>query len=199
MKKIVCLFIFLFAGFANAGVITDLVGDKDCFGLGGSCSDGDHYSTDLGGIYFTDNRSAGEVLGVDEWDSSFDLDGPTFSFDLDLAGETALSASIKLFTAGIDLAAGADFLFNGVLIGSYVEVAGTENMAATLIFNVPVGLLLNPDTLSLSLDDAGDGFIIDYIELSVVTGSTAVPEPSLLALLGLGLAGIGFSRQKKAA
>ena len=197
MKKLICLFFCLFMSIANAGLITDLIGDKDCFGLGGICSDGDHYVTDLGGSFFTDNRTLGEVLGVDEWDTTSGLGGPIFTFGLDLGGATALSASIELFTAGIDLAPGADFLFNGVSIGSYFEVAGTNNEAATLIFNVPIGLLLNPDNLTLSLSSEGDGFIIDYIELSVITESTSVPEPTTLVLLALGIAGVGFYRKKK--
>ena len=40
-------------------------------------------------------------------------------------------------------------------------------------------------------------FAIDNISLDVE--SVSVPEPGLLALLGLGLAGIGFSRKKKSA
>ena len=77
------------------------------------CADGDHYVTDLGGFFFTDNRTAGEVLGVDEWDTSSGLGGPTFTFALGLGGATALSASLEIFTAGIDLDPGATFLFNG--------------------------------------------------------------------------------------
>lgn len=97
-RSILWTLILLSVGFsqvANSGLITDLIGDKDCFGLGGTCADGDHYTDDLGGSFFTDNRSAGEVLGVDEWDSSSGLGGPAFTFGLDLGGATALSASLE--------------------------------------------------------------------------------------------------------
>ena len=34
--------LFLMSSFAaNAGLITSLSGDKDCFGLGGTCTDGE--------------------------------------------------------------------------------------------------------------------------------------------------------------
>jgi len=188
-----------FSQVANSGLITDLIGDKDCFGLGGSCADGDHYRDDLGGDYFTDNRSAGEVLGVDQWAGSSTLGGPSFTFGLDLAGATALSASLEIFTAGIDLGSGATLSFNSTSIGTYVEPSGLENMAKTLFFAIPIGLLSNPDSLSFSLSSGSDGFIIDYLELTVVTDSgAAVPAPATLALLGLGLAGLGWSRRKKA-
>ncbi len=37
----------------------------------------------------------------------------------------------------------------------------------------------------------------DFTELSVTKISTDLPEPATLALLGLGLAGLGFSRRKQ--
>lgn len=153
-----------------SATISALIGDKDCFGLGGVCSDGDHYFQDLGGTG-ADNREAGEPLGVDQFDTSVPLGGPSFSLELDLGGATPLSASLTTFTAGIDLV-GATFLFNGTNIGFYVEADGLENRAATVVFNVPIALLTTQNTLTLSVPDLGlvqDGFIIDYVELIVET------------------------------
>jgi hypothetical protein len=42
-------------------------------------------------------------------------------------------------------------------------------------------------------------FDIGFDNVSLIATTTAVPEPATLALLGLGVAGIGFSRKKKTA
>ena len=82
-----------------------------------------------------------------------------------------MSASLTIFTAGIDLV-GATFLFNGTNIGFHLEGAGQENRAATVVFDVPVSLLSDQNNLTLTVPDEGlsqDGFIIDFVELTVET------------------------------
>ncbi|MDH3614408.1 MAG: hypothetical protein OES10_14160 [Gammaproteobacteria bacterium] len=162
--------------------ITELVGDKDCFGVGGVCSDGDSLS-DLG-VPGGDNRDPGDPLGTDWLGTSVGMgQEPSFDFQFDIAsfdliGVTPTSASLTMFTAGIELV-GATFFFNSVNIGFYTEPDGFENIAATVIFDVPISLLSNQNNLTLSIPDLGlvqDGYTIDYVELTVVgSGAAAVP------------------------
>jgi hypothetical protein len=164
--------------------ITELVGDKDCFGFGAPCSDGVSVVDPRFGPDGDALVEPSDPLGTDQKGTSVPLGGPSFDFQFDIAsfdliGITPTSASVTVFTGGIDLGGGPQFLFNGTSIGSYVEAAGQENIAATVVFDVPTYLLTNLNNLTLSFVDQGfiqDGFVIDYVELTVV-GSDAASAP----------------------
>jgi hypothetical protein len=47
-----------------------------------------------------------------------------------------------------------------------------------------------------NISNADDGLAVDDFSLTA-RGTTSVPEPSTLALLGLALAGVGFARQRR--
>lgn len=184
--------LLLLSATSNAGVITSLSGDKDCFGLGGSCTDGDHYVDDLGGSYFTDNSTAGDPAGTDIWDSNYD---PTFVHTVSLAGQTVAAAVLEMFVAGPDLNTGISLSLNGTLLGSYLEPQGLENRAMTVLFSVPIAALLDgANTLSVVASSSADGYIIDYTELRITTRGGEVPAPAGLGLLLIGMAALGFRR-----
>ncbi|MCW8885510.1 MAG: PEP-CTERM sorting domain-containing protein [Motiliproteus sp.] len=42
----------------------------------------------------------------------------------------------------------------------------------------------------------GEGFSVNFSELTITTGAS-VPEPATLALVSLGMLGVGLSRRKK--
>ena len=80
---------------APAMAQSSLIGDKDCFGLGGSCAEGTLWRDDLGGTFFTNYQGAGDPSFTDKWDADANI---TYFHDYTLgaASSAALTISTEL-------------------------------------------------------------------------------------------------------
>jgi|SRR5271157_3592525 PEP-CTERM motif len=180
---------------ASASVMS-LYGTINCFGLPGvtSCPDTSLWETGLGGVFFTDYRNAYDLANApatDIWTAPGNVSWtqPTYS----PAGATSASLSIRI--AGIaDVntdGGGGNYpvLFDGTNIGIIPDNtnANAFQEVLTYTYSVPVALLTGTDTVELETS-TGDGFIIDYSQLTI---NTSVPEPASIGLLLVGLASVG--------
>lgn len=189
------LFIVLLAAAAMAAPVS-LVGDKDCFGLGGPCPDGTGWQSGLGGVFFTNYQGVGDPAFTDKWDSEI---APTYIHSYALPAG-ALSASLEVKIAGVADSRGPwDVFFNGTNIGQIPTNNGPIAFEEVIAYSwaVPVGLLTGNDTVRLAINfpSVTDGYAIDYSELSIVSEDGSIPEPATFALLGAGLAALALIRR----
>ena len=173
---------------ARADTIS-LLGDADCFGLGGSCPDGSLFRDELGGFFFANNQGPGDPAFTDSWTAA-----AAVSYTHTYVLGPAQSATLETRIAGIhDInLVTYSVLFNGTSLGSIPVNLSEDGFqeVLTYLFPVPLNLLTGNDVVSYAGLLGTDGFIVDYSRLTLseqTMPSSPVPEPASLALLGGGL------------
>jgi len=198
MKKIVCLFTCLFIGSANAGII-------DFEGLPQSAACGSPFtSLSASGFNFTTGHS--HICNPTRTDLAFN-GTDWFAHDSN-STITMTEASNSLFDFnGFDL---AEIFINQssltLTVTGFLSGGGTVSQLYTTDgINDGGGALADFQTFSLNssfsnLTSVTFSGALNYgLDNLIVNESVPVPEPTSLALLALGLAGIGYARKKKSA
>lgn len=175
--------------------ITDLIGDKDGFGLGVPIASGEHY-LDYGGYWWCDYRDPGDPPFTDTWsqleDCTFDRSW-THSYDLDIGDFILDSATLEIFVAGIAdyLEWTAEVIVDGISVGTIPGIGVSHSdpfapvdpyphdLTRLLTFDIPLDLINGSESVMLDVydEDCRDGYIVDYSELTVTAVEPPEPEP----------------------
>lgn len=196
MKSIVCLFACLFGGSANAGLLLNIYEDVSndvVFEFSGSDTVNQgavNYARN--GFWFGDitdqvyGGATGAYIPLTDSFSAANTTQGTSSFlqDIYLNGGVGHELGIRLANWAIltDANNGDMITWSGIVT---LDLDFADFMAGTWTGN--------------SLNAAGPDELLLRDGYTIVVGAAAVPEPAGIALLGLGLAVLGFARKKKTA
>jgi hypothetical protein len=163
-------------------------------------------ATLIGDTVTYENRFLGGVIGTDtttvvEASTEFSqgIAGGTMDIDVE-------ASSIRFFvqngSSGSDVSFGADGFEQSFRVFDldWVDIPG-EILDITVTISGVSGLIADPvvfgaDFVDLAVGGSSWTYNTDFVLVNLVT-THAAPEPTTLALLGLGLVGVGFSRRKK--
>lgn len=168
---------------AASAAVVSLVGDRDCFGLLGSCPDGPAPST----------LPVQEASDPAFMDTISEANGITYNHTYDLSGETPLGATLEIRTSQLaDNRGPWGVFFNGEEVGSFA--VQPDNLVVTYVFSIAFDLLTGDDEvyLAINVPNVIDGYIIDYSELTIETAVSQVPIPGAMPLFFSALAALGF-------
>ncbi len=201
MKKIICLFAFIFTGYTNAGLIDfeDLP----------SYTNYNNSSVFSGGFEIAHSGSFAII-----WDNSgqggtdFSGNGTTRLTSLNDSAITISNGSVfdlTQFSGGESWIQQPHTWATSISVTGFFSGGGSTSQVFDLdLFKDPVNgmetFFLNNNFVNLtSVSFSGLGGNPEFSIDNILVSSATIPEPISIALLGLGLVGIGFSRRKKAA